>query len=405
MLPRLIYLADVPVESSYHGSALIYRLLENYPPGHLTIIETGTESQSERRLNGVRYLYNPLSQTRLMNTRFHPYMVAFFSRAAKKAQHIIDRLKNVEFDSVLTVAHGFGWLAAARLAETRGVPLHLIVHDDWPRVADVPSGLRQWLDECFGTVYRQAKTRMCVSPSMRNAYFERYGEEAYLLYPTRADRCPDFTAPPVRLGQSAHRFTVAFAGSINTSGYVEALRALHASLEPVGGRLLVFGPLTPSEASDAGLNLANIVLCGFVNWPELIRRLREEVDALFVPMSFTVADRLNMEMAFPSKLADYTAVGLPLLIYGPEYCSAVRWAKENPGASEVVTTEGTIALGNAVERLASSPSTRVLLGMRALEVGRRDFSSSLVRDVFNHALLSTDNPTSITPSAALCSTP
>jgi glycosyltransferase involved in cell wall biosynthesis len=383
----------------------MYRLLENYPPGHLTVVETGRESQPERRLDGVRYIYKPLAQTRWMNTRFHPYMVAFFSRAAKKAQHVIATLNNVEFDSVLTVAHGFGWLAAARLAETRGVPLHLIVHDDWPRVANVPSSFRQWLDECFATVYRQAKTRMCVSPSMRDSYFERYGGEAHLLYPTRADRCPDFTAPPVRLGKNTDRLTVAFAGSINTPGYVEALRALHASLEPVGGRLLVFGPLTSSEASDAGLNLTNIVLCGFVNWTDLIKRLREEVDALFVPMSFTKADRLNMELACPSKLADYTAVGLPLLIYGPDYCSAVRWAKENPGASEVVTTEGSVELANAVQRLASSPSNRVLLGMRALEVGRRDFSSNLVRDVFNHALLSPDKQTIMKPSTVLCSAP
>ena len=405
MLPRLVYVADVPVESSYHGSALIYRLLENYPPGHLTIVETGSQSEPERRLPGVRYIHSPLAETRWMHTRFHPYVVAFFSRAAKKARNVIADLQNVDFDSVLTVAHGFGWLAAARLAETRGVPLHLIVHDDWPQVADVPSGFRQWLDQSFAKVYRQAKTRMCVSPSMRDAYFQRYGGEAHLLYPTRADRCPDFTAPPVRLGRNAERFTMAFAGSINTSGYIEALRALNDSLEPVGGRLLVFGPLTPSEVSDAGLNLANIVLCGFLKWPDLIKRLRDEVDALFVPMSFTVADRLNMEMAFPSKLADYTAVGLPLLIYGPGYCSAVRWAKENPGASEVVTTEGAADLSNAVHRLASSPSNRVLLGMRALEAGRRHFSPDLVRDVFNQALLSPDNPTQMTRSAVLCSAP
>lgn len=403
MLPRLVYVADVPVESSYHGSALIYRLLEKYVPSHLTIVETGFPSAPERRLPGVRYIYHPLAQTRLMNTRFHPYMVAFFSKSAKKARNFIAGLKNVEFESVLTVAHGFGWLAAARLAETRGIPLHLIVHDDWPRVADVPSGFRQWLDENFAKVYRQAQTRMCVSPSMRDAYHQRYGEEAHLLYPTRAVHSPDFTAPPVRVGRNAERFTVAFAGSINTTGYVEALRMLHASLEPVAGRLLIFGPLTPLEASAAGLNLPNIVLRGFLKWPDLIERLREEVDVLFVPMSFTAVDRFNMEMAFPSKLADYTAVGLPLLIYGPEYCSAIRWARENPGVSEVVTTEGDADLANAVHRLASSPSYRVLLGMRALEAGRRHFSPNLVRDVFNQALLSPNKHTQMTRSAVLCS--
>jgi hypothetical protein len=56
-------------------------------------------------------------------------------------------------------------------------------------------------------------------------------------------------------------------------------------------------------------------------------------------MSFNAVDRANMEISFPSKLTDYTAVGLPLLIYGPHYCSAVQWARENPGVAEVVTAD------------------------------------------------------------------
>lgn len=388
MLPKLVYVGDVPVESSYHGSALVYRLLENYPPGDITIVETGGRSDSQGRLPNVRYVYTPLGQTRWMNTRFNPYMVVFFSRVAKNARDVIQSLKNVEFESVLTVAHGFGWLAAARLAKSRGVPLHLIVHDDWPRVANVPAGFRRWLDQSFAEVYRQAETRLCVSPAMSDAYYERYGRQAEVLYPMRAERCPDFTSPPSRLGQNSERFTVAFAGTINSGGYVDALRALQASLETVSGRLLIFGPLTNSEATSAGLNLPNVELCGFFKWPDLIERLRHEADALFVPMSFTPADRLNMEMAFPSKLADYTAVGLPLLIFGPEYCSAVHWAKQNSGTAEVVTIEGVDALAKVVQHLASSPSDRLLLGMKALEAGRRCFSYELIQKAFNQALMS-----------------
>ena len=40
-LPRLLYIGDVPVEASYHGSALLYRLLQTYPPDRLRIIEAG----------------------------------------------------------------------------------------------------------------------------------------------------------------------------------------------------------------------------------------------------------------------------------------------------------------------------------------------------------------------------
>ena len=48
-LPRLLYLGDVPVEASYHGSALLYRLLQAYPAERLTIIEAGiVRDEAER---------------------------------------------------------------------------------------------------------------------------------------------------------------------------------------------------------------------------------------------------------------------------------------------------------------------------------------------------------------------
>jgi hypothetical protein len=117
-----------------------------------------------------------------------------------------------------------------------------------------------------------------------------------------------------------------------------------------------------------------------------MRRLRDEVDALFVPMSFDESERSNMEMAFPSKLADCTAVGLPLLIYGPGYCSAVRWAKENAGVAEVVEAQD--GLGGVVQRLASDAERRLTFGKRALEVGEKYFAHEAVQAVFNRAIVS-----------------
>ena len=113
-------------------------------------------------------------------------------------------------------------------------------------------------------------------------------------------------------------------------------------------------------------------------------RLRNQADALFVPMSFDESDRANMEMAFPSKLADCTATALPLLIYGPDYCSAVTWGRENQGVAEVVGSQA--QLGEAIQRLANDPAHRVSLGRRALDVGREYFTHERVQQVFHQAL-------------------
>jgi glycosyltransferase involved in cell wall biosynthesis len=386
MLPRLLYVGDVPVEASYHGSALLHRLLSNYPVERLMILETGAPSEPSRRLPHVKYTTHQIGKQRWLNTRFHPYAVAWFTHAGKRAgPKISQSINGFEVESVFTVAHGFGWIAAAEIAKQRRVPLHLAVHDDWPRVADIAPRFRNRIDEQFGDIYRRARSRLCVSPAMGRFYEDRYGAPANVIYPSRAAQAIEFENPPARIANNNNQFTVAFAGTINSQGYVHALQALQNVLKAVNGRLLVFGPLTAAAAEQMGLNDPNTKICGLLSSEQLLARLREEADALFVPMSFADGDRINMKMAFPSKLADYTATGLPLLIYGPAYCSAVAWARDNPGVAEVVESES--SLGGAVASLAGDPEHRLALGTRVLEVGRQYFSHARVQQVF-HQLLS-----------------
>jgi glycosyltransferase involved in cell wall biosynthesis len=383
MWPRLLYVGDVPVESTYHGSALLHRLLVDYPG--VTIVETGVPSQAERRIPRANYLAYRLDESRWLKTRFHPYAVVWFTYSRSRNGHdVAASLNGCEFDCVLTVAHGFGWLAAASLARKHRVPLHLIVHDDWPRAAHVPGVFRNWFDRMFAKVYKQAQSRLCVSPSMQQAYYTRYGAPGDVLYPMRAANAPNFAEPPPRLAANDHQFTVAFAGTINSPGYIKALIALDDALTTVGGRLLIFGPFTPDQARQCGLDLPNIEICGLLRSDELMNRLRDEADVLFVPMSFDATERSNMEMSFPSKLVDYTAAGLPLLIYGPPYCSAVGWAEENPGVAEVTHNEPELA--EAVRRLANDPQHRIELGKAALQTGARYFAHHTVHEVFTRAI-------------------
>ena len=388
-LPRLLYLGDVPVESSYHGSALLYRLLQNYPRDDLLITEGNLfVSRSERRLPGVRYTRFRVGNSRLLHTRVSNYYSSWLTfTAASRLRRAMALLNGFEPDAVLTVAHGYSWITAARLALTYGVPLHLICHDDWPRLAHGVDFAKNRLDAIFGEIYKQAASRFCVSPFMRDTYRVRYGSEGTVLYPSRAGDCPLFDAPPERLKRNNHPFTVAFGGTINSPGYMRALRTLRTALEVLSGRLLIFGPLTADAAKQNDLAGPNIVLCGLVTARELMARFREEVDVLYVPMSFDSEDRANMEAGFPSKLTDYTAVGLPLLIHGPTYCSAVRWARGNCGVAEVVTDENPKTITSAVCRLAESLTHRFELGRQALNVGKRYFAHEVAQRGFHQALI------------------
>jgi hypothetical protein len=126
-------------------------------------------------------------------------------------------------------------------------------------------------------------------------------------------------------------------------------------------------------------------LRGFLDPRALRKALEEEADVLFLPMTFDPVDKQNMRLCFPSKLADYTAVGLPVLIYGPDYSSAVQWARENQGAAEVVVEAGVEPVRAALQRL-SDPELRRSLGRRSTELGARYFGYEAGTRLFMSAL-------------------
>jgi hypothetical protein len=53
-------------------------------------------------------------------------------------------------------------------------PLHLIVHNHWPEMTFVWPWLKGMQDHQFGKIYRQAASRLCVSPFMEEDYRQSY---------------------------------------------------------------------------------------------------------------------------------------------------------------------------------------------------------------------------------------
>jgi hypothetical protein len=389
-LTKIAYVGDVPVEASYHGSALIYRLLENYPAHQLLIVEGELrDSMSDRRLKGVEYKKLWSGWSRPLNTRFSRWANAAYTFGATCRAGAVSRvLDHFQPDVILTVSHDFLWITAARYAQSRAVPLHLICHDDWPSMVQIPELVRPWLAKEFGAVYRQAVSRFCVSPYMEQLYTELYGVAGTVLYPSRASDCVNFSEPSPRLSARSDGFVVAFAGNIATKSYADALRLIAICLAEIGGKLRIYGPLDARGATQLDLNLPNIDVCGLLDSGSLIGVLRENADVLYVPMSFDRAEERLAATSFPSKLTDYTATGLPLLIHGPEYSSAVRWARDNPGVAEIVTTplekqDLLVALAKVL-----TPEVAHCLASSALSVGHRFFSHAVAERQFNNAVCS-----------------
>lgn len=381
-----MYVGDQPVEATVGGPAQLYRLLQTYPADRLLIVESNLGiSRPDRRIAEAQYRSFVVGWPRLTRSRFRPHQAAVLHGLAPLQQYQLRRMAR-EFrpEAVLTISHLHSWRTASAMAKILAIPLHLILHDDCVRMSFVPRWLESNVEKCLGDVYRSAHSRLCIAPMMESYYRTTYGVPGSIMLPMWAADAP--ALEPVLPKDRGGKLTFVYAGSLHVGGYAGDLAPLAAVLQRFGHRLLLFSGVKQQDLAAFGLDLPSVVAAPFTPYKQLIARVREEADVLVAPMSFEPQLELDMKLCFPSKLADYTSMGLPLLIWGPPYCSAVDWARRNPGIGEVVTEQALHSLETAVIRLQDAEHRR-RCAFGANEAGRRCFSHRAVFETFQQALM------------------
>lgn len=383
-LPRVVYVGDIQIENSHHSSAQLFRLLTTYPPSLLRVIETWTPSRPDRRLPNVEYFFGPIAPGVPRVGRG----VAFAWHAAA-ATNLDRRLRAAVDDfhpqAVLTIGYGFGWIAAARLARRLELPLLFIAHDEWPKLRGSHRLVTAWLRRQFAAAYRQAHARLCVSPVMVEQFQRRYACAATVLYPVSADDSPVSEPVAPRVLGTGDPLMIGFGGA-GGQEVMQALRDLAPAVSRVGGTVIAYGPFDDAQRRELLSLSPSFAFPGFVDSHEMIGQLRQRADILFVPMSFDASSN-HAALSFPSKLADYTRTGLPILVYGPAHCSAAQWAVNHGDAAELVTTRGVDALAHALDRIKDNVARRRQLAQRAAEAAEM-FRPSRGRAALHAALAS-----------------
>ena len=88
-----------------------------------------------------------------------------------------------------------------------------------------------------------------------------------------------------------------------------------------------------------------------------------------------------METSFPSKLPEYAQFGKPIVIWGPEYCSAIKWGREGDRAV-CVSDKNPTALVSALEKLKDSSQHLEYYGQQAKIASQAEFNSSIIQNQF-----------------------
>jgi len=339
-------------------------------------------------VGGAQYVTHEARWKRLFETRLsQPYAAWITWRGARPPRRLVRVMREFQPEALLTISHAGSWLTAHRLAAQEGVPLLMVSHDDWAFSDHLPPWMRAWADRRFGLAYRAAAARFCISPAMAEEYERRYGVVAQVIYPIRDPSNPVFVDPSDRLRGERRSLVFAYAGSVHGERGIEQLFEFAAAAASHGHRLVAFSPQWREIAAHAARRGLWAEAREPVPSGELIRLLRREADCLLVTGSFEPSHRDVVRTLFPSKLADYTAVGVPILSWAPDYASVTRFARDHPGAFKVVTDVGRNSLLAGIESVAGSAENRVALALHAIEVGDTMFSARAGRGILERALV------------------
>jgi len=176
---------------------------------------------------------------------------------------------------------------------------------------------------------------------------------------------------------------VVYFGNLHEYGPLieSALRALNGSKQV---RLEVFGAKPLWSSGAEGYFRSRGLYHGFIPPNQLADSL-QHFQAVLVVMSFASALRRRMATSFPSKMIDAMQLGLPVVVWGPEYCSPVRWACRRNRAL-CVTEPDLSALRQGLEKLAISPSEQERLAESSRDAAADEFNSERIQAQFVDAL-------------------
>jgi glycosyl transferase family 4 len=393
-LPRIAVISDVTPERTGAGNLLLYRLLKDYPGDRLRIIYDPAHASraADVRLPEVPYYPIAYRFPRAIRNRFNPFWpIAGAIQMRVRVGEVLRTLGDFHPDAVVSVANGFLWFTANAVARELGIPLHLFLHEDWPQL--VTLGRHGLINELVKSaartlikpIFLRRGARFSVSPGMAEELLERYGLSTEVLYPSRGEDSP---APIVRVGQlGSAPPTVVHAGFIHLGGNAALLREVASILLPLGGHLDLYTTHTEADLARLGLVGPVVRRIGYFPANELAERVASTAHALFLTASFDENDRVHESTLFPSKLADYTGIGLPILVWGPSYSSAARWVAQNPRAALLFTSRDPQPVRDAITKVTSSTEYAHSLAEGAVETGKQFFELSMAREQLRQALL------------------
>lgn len=208
---------------------------------------------------------------------------------------------------------------AAHFARQTGCPLTLLVHDDACAFTQSMAE-KESLRKRHAWILRQAHRCWFVSPELAQAY-DLPEKERRVLWPIPEGGLSSAPAP----APSSAQPRVYYAGFVWPPQY-PLLAKIARCFQDVGVRLVLLTRESPELLSFLKSEPADWIK-PFPTNREALAHLAAQADGLLISYTESTAEMPWIATSFPSKLIEYSHLGLPCAIVAPTDSSVGRWAE------------------------------------------------------------------------------
>jgi len=392
--PRvLVYSHEFPQTGSA-GGILLDRLFKDYPVDRVRIVGPAPQPASAPlrfRHHQISMPWRRFEGSRL--NKLHRTLRSYGLVPLAPPRPVDNLLGGFRPEVVLTVMqHGTWYDSAMRYAEARNLPLVTIIHDDNEGFDRVYPFARTAQRRRDGEFYHFVSRRLCVSPEMEEEFARRYGATGEVLYPNRSE---DLAARDPAMNTALRtpgRLTLGFVGNPNY-GYGEQLVKMLPALREAGAKLIIWGHTPGGAAAPLREALDTVELRGFVPSRQAWDAVKHECDAVVFPYLDPPGEMERMySIHFPSKLPEYLALGMPILMLGPECATGVRWVRRHAEAARLLRTDAPETWAGELRSLAADAGFRTQLAAGAAQAAMQEFDPARIREEFRCCLVEAAMP-------------
>jgi glycosyltransferase involved in cell wall biosynthesis len=378
---RVFYLSYTPPVPSWGTAMSFYRHFVERDDFEIFVATDSPEvEQYEVPYRFLRFDV-PKWLRRMQHTRLYKWFWTYNQLIAGYfvPQKVWEAARVFDPDLVFTVAGSWNWTArlAQRVAKRLRVPLVVSFNDWFDFGVLMHSYFRGSIERAFRKFYRDCDLAFCTSEGMLEALGPH--PNTHVLYPI-GDRMSDIERGYVPFALDGRPATVFFAGSLSFWYGPMLERLVLASSDSRLG-FQIFGSNAHASWSREFESAARAagVYTGQVPFDRL-KTHAQEADLLLLPMGFGDECAQTERTSFKTKFLDYLTFQKPIVIWGPEYCSAVRVAREFD-AAECYTSPDAAGCVATLQNVARNSDRQKALVANARRMYQSRFEPSRIHAV------------------------